>query len=234
MPGNADGGSSSLTVGAWFRKLTENTLDLHLTGQGQDRGARRRRRSLLMLLMAALAVLSIGASKLSLAFFTDQETVDGVFTTGSIDLDGTAVDNLMLTTAGLMPGTSVTDDVLISNVGTAQLRYAMSTSSTNADAKALRTVLTLTVKTIDVTTPGTPCNDFDGTSVLAATVLGVNTAAFGSPTVGAQAGDRTLNAAASETLCFRVTLPAGTGNAFQSATTTTTFTFDAEQTANNP
>jgi hypothetical protein len=38
----------------------------------------------------------------------------------------------------------------------------------------------------------------------------------------------------SETLCFRVNLPLATGNGFQSATTTATFTFDAEQTANNP
>lgn len=43
-----------------------------------------------------------------------------------------------------------------------------------------------------------------------------------------------LAAAANETLCFRVTLPAGTGNAYQATTTTTKFTFDAEQTANDP
>jgi predicted ribosomally synthesized peptide with SipW-like signal peptide len=213
-------------------------MDTDLTGEGQEQGqgmgARRRRRRLPMLLMAALAVLSVGAGQLSLALFTDQETVVSTFTTGSIDLDGAAIDGLVLTTSAMMPGSTVTDDVLVSNIGTAQLRYAMSTASTNADLKALRDVLTLTVKTIDVTTPGTPCNDFDGTTVLAATALGASTAAFGSPVAGSQAGDRTLNAAASETLCFRVTLPSGTGGAYQSATTTTTFTFDAEQTANNP
>jgi predicted ribosomally synthesized peptide with SipW-like signal peptide len=199
-----------------------------------DRDARRTRRRLLILLAAALAVLSVGAGQLSLALFTDQESVAGTFSTGSIDLDGTAIAGLTLTTSAMMPGDAVTDDVLISNVGTAQLRYSLSTASTNADAKGLRTVLTLTVKTIDVTTPGTPCNDFDGTSVLAATVLGPSTAGFGSSAAGAQAGDRNLAAAASETLCFRVSLPSGTGNAYQGAATTTTFTFDAEQTANNP
>ncbi|HLE58746.1 MAG TPA: TasA family protein [Candidatus Limnocylindria bacterium] len=198
------------------------------------RDASRRRRRLLMLLMAVLAVLSVGAGQLSLALFTDQETVNGTFTSGTIDLDGTAIDALTLTTSALMPGDTVTDDVLVSNIGTAQLRYALSTSSTNADAKDLRGVLTLTVKTIDVTTPGVPCDNFDGTSVLAATVLGASTAGFGSSAAGAQAGDRTLNAAASETLCFRISLPSGTGNAYQGATTTTTFTFDAEQTASNP
>lgn len=199
-----------------------------------DRGTRRAKHRLLIVLAAALALLSIGAGQLSLAYFTDQESVAATFSTGSIDLDGTAIAGLTLTTSAMMPGDAVTDDVLISNVGTAQLRYSLSTASTNADAKLLRAVLTLTVKTIDVTTPGTPCNDFDGTSVLAATVLGASTAGFGSSAPGAQAGDRNLAAAASETLCFRVSLPSGTGNAYQGAATTTTFTFDAEQTANNP
>ncbi|MDO8483651.1 MAG: TasA family protein [Candidatus Limnocylindrales bacterium] len=184
--------------------------------------------------MGALAMLGLSAGQLSLALFTDQETVTGTFSTGSIILDDVKIDALTLTTSDMMPGDTVTDDVVVENDGTSQLRYALSTSSTNADAKALRDVLTLTVKTIDVTTPGTPCDNFDGTSVLAATVLGAGTAAFGNPAAGSQAGDRTLNAAANETLCFRVTLPSGTGNAYQSATSTTTFTFDAEQTASNP
>jgi predicted ribosomally synthesized peptide with SipW-like signal peptide len=209
-------------------------MDTTQISLAMNHAARRRRRRLVALLAAALAVLSLGAGQLSLALFTDQESVAATFSTGSIDLDGAAIAGLTLTTSGMMPGDSVTDDVLVSNIGTAQLRYAMSTASTNPDTKLLRGVLTLTVKTIDATTPGTPCSDFDGTSVLAATVLGASTAGFGSSAPGAQAGDRTLNAAASETLCFRVTLPSGTGNAYQSATTTTTFTFDAEQTASNP
>jgi len=181
-----------------------------------------------------MAMLSLGAGQLSLALFTDQETVAGTFSTGSIVLDDVKIDALTLTTSAMMPGDNVTDDVVVENDGTAQLRYSMSTASINVDAKGLRDVLTLTVKTIDVTTPGTPCDNFDGTSVLAATVLGTSTAKFGDVTAGAQAGDRPLNAAANETLCFRVSLPSGTGNAYQSASTTTTFTFDAEQTANNP
>ena len=195
---------------------------------------RRRRRRLIGLLIGALGVVSLGAGQLSLAVFTDQETVPGTFSSGSVILDDVKIDALTLSTAGMVPGDTVTDDVVVENDGSVQLRYALSTTSTNPDTKALRDVLTLTVKGLDVTTPGTPCNDFDGASVLAATVLGASGAGFGSPAVGAQAGDRVLAAAANETLCFRVTLPAGTGNAYQAATTTTTFTFDAEQTANNP
>jgi spore coat-associated protein N len=195
---------------------------------------RRRRRRMLVLLVPMLGLIGLGAGQLSLALFTDSESVDATFGTGSIDLDAAKIDALVLTTSSMMPGDSITDDVVVENDGTAQLRYAMTTASTNADGKGLRDVLTLTVKTIDATTPGTPCDNFDGTTVLAATVLGASGAGFGNPTPGANAGDRTLNAASNETLCFRVALPSGTGNAYQGATTTTTFTFDAEQTASNP
>ena len=186
------------------------------------------------MLLTGLAVMSLSAGQMSLAIFTDQETVPATFSTGSIILDPVKIDALILTTSAMMPGDTVTDDVVVENVGSSQLRYAVSASTTNPDTKDLRTQLTLTVKTIDVTTPVTPCDNFDGTSILAATVLGATTTILGSPTQGAQAGDRNLAAAANETLCFRVTLPSGTGNAFQSATAVTTFTFDAEQTSSNP
>ena len=197
------------------------------------RRRRRSRRTLGSLLLLLLLIPSIGASYLTLALFTDTETVTADFTTGTIDLDGVKIDALVLTTSALMPGDTVTDDVVVENDGSAQLRYAMTTSSTNADSKALRDALTLTIKTIDVTTPGTPCDNFDGASTLYNGVLGAATAKFGNVAQGADSGDRTLNAAANETLCFRVSLPGGTANSYQGATTTTTFTFDAEQTANN-
>jgi len=197
------------------------------------RRRRRTRRILGFFLLFLLLIPGVGATYLTLALFTDQETVTADFTTGTIDLDGVRIDALVLTTSALMPGDTVTDDVVVENDGTAQLRYAMTTSSTNADSKALRDALTLTIKTIDVTTPGTPCDNFDGASTLYSGVLGASTAKFGNPAQGSDSGDRTLNAAANETLCFRVSLPSGTGNSYQGATTTTTFTFDAEQTSNN-
>ena len=143
------------------------------------------------------------------------------------------IDALVLTTTALMPGDSITDDVVVENDGTAQLRYAMTTAST-PDASGLRDVLTLTVKTVDATDPlhavrrirrhvgrqrrGPRCRRG-----------GLREPGAGRPCRGSDA-----RRGANETLCFRVTLPAGTGNAYQGATTTTTFTFDAEQTANNP
>jgi spore coat-associated protein N len=193
--------------------------------------ASRRRRSVLFLIL--LGLVSAGAGASSLALFTDQETVTGSFTTGTIVLDDVKIDALTLTTGAMMPGDSITDDVVVENDGTAELRYAMTSASTNADTKALRDVLTVTIKTIDDTTPLTPCDNFDGLSTLYTGVLGASTAAFGSPIAGPHVGDRPLTAGTNETLCFRMTLPSGTGNAYQGATTTATFTFDAEQTANN-
>jgi spore coat-associated protein N len=195
---------------------------------------RENRRLLLLIVLLALAAMGGAAGATTLALFTDQETVTATLGSGSVILDDVRIDQLTLTSTAMMPGDQVTDDVVVENDGTAQLRYAMSTSSTNPDGIALRDALTLTVKSIDVTTPGTPCDNFDGASTLYSGVLGASTAGFGNPAAGSHTGDRTLNAGANETLCFRVELPSSAGNTYQSATTTTTFTFDAEQTANNP
>jgi spore coat-associated protein N len=214
--------------------MSADTLAPRRVAIDAARRRRRTRRVLGLLVLGLLLIPSIGATYLTMALFTDQETVTAAFTTGTIDLDAAKIDALVLTTSALMPGDTVTDDVVVENDGSAQLRYAMSTSSTNADSKALRDALTLTVKTVDVTTPGTPCDNFDGASTLYNGVLGASTAKFGSAAQGPDTGDRTLNAGANETLCFRISLPSGTDNSYQGATTTTTFTFDAEQTSSNP
>jgi spore coat-associated protein N len=123
----------------------------------------------------------------------------------------------------MVPGDSSTQAMTIANDGTADLRYAMSSLASNA----LGDTLTLTVKT-----EGTDCATFDGTTVLAATAL--DGAAIGNPAQGDDGGDRSLSAATSEVLCFRVELPLATGNSLQGTSSSVTFTFDAEQTANNP
>ena len=200
------------------------TDDDRTSGRGE--ASRRRRRRGLLVLLLALSLGSVGAGAFSLALFTDSSAVGAnAFTTGTIVL-GANPATALLTASAMMPGDTVSGSLVVSNTGTGQLRYAMSSASTNADGKNLRDQLSLTVKTL-----GTSCAAFDGTSLYSGTL---SAAAFGSNAQGAQAGDRTLAAGANETLCFQATLPIGTGNAFQGASTTTTFTFDAEQTANNP
>jgi len=187
------------------------------------------RRRVLLALAAALAAVSIISTSFSLGLWTDQATVGGnTFTAGTIDIS-TSPASAVIGLSPMMPGDTVNGTLTVNNAGTAQLRYALTSSSTNADGKALRDGITLTVKLRDVAADA--CVDFDGTSLYSGTLAA---AAFGSNATGAQAGDRTLNGAASEKLCLRATLPITAANSYQGGTTTTTFTFDAEQTANNP
>jgi hypothetical protein len=190
---------------------------------------RRRRRGLLALLIAGAAIISVTGSIISLAIFTDTQQVTGnTFTTGTIDIS-VAPATALLSATTMMPGDTVNGSAVVTNAGTAQLRYSITGIATDADGKHLYQVLTITIRTL-----GTNCATFDGTQLFSGTVGIATTNLVGDPTQGGQVGDRTLNASANETLCFRATLPLGTGNGYQGATTTMTFTFDAEQTANNP
>lgn len=180
---------------------------------------------LLALAVGGLLLVSVSAGAMSLALFTDTQAVGGnAFTAGTIDITASPASAL-LTSSTLMPGDTVNGELTIANAGTATLRYSMTSASTNADGKNLATQMTLVVKTL-----GTNCATFDGTTVYTGSL---NAAAIGDPTAGADSGDRTLSAATNEHLCFRAALPIASGNSFQGAATTTTFTFAAEQTANN-
>ncbi|MDQ3938045.1 MAG: CalY family protein [Chloroflexota bacterium] len=185
-----------------------------------------RRRGLLGLLLLGLTLPGVGTSVLTIAWFTDSQSVGGNgFTTGTIDVS-TSPSSAVLTAGAMMPGDSVNGSLVVTNNGSAQLRYALSTSAANGDGKGLREVISLTIKS-----EGASCATFNGTTLYAGVLAG---GAFGNSTPGGQLGDRALNAGTSETLCFRAELPTATGNEYQGATTTATFTFDAEQTANNP
>lgn len=183
-----------------------------------------------LVMLSFAAFVAVG----TLAVFTDSQAVDAnTFTTGTVDV-ATAPTTALVTFSNMAPGDTVTDDIVVSNGGTLSLRYAVTSVATNTDSKALKDQLVATVKTIDVTTPGTPCDNFDGTQLYTGDLDGGITGKIvGDSAQGGQAGDRTLAASVSETLCFRVNLPLATGNTFQNATTTATFTFSAEQTANN-
>jgi spore coat-associated protein N len=185
----------------------------------------------------ALVALATG-TMVSMALFTDTETDDNTFTTGTIVLDATKIAALNLTTSALMPGDAISSPVTVENDGTAQLRYAVSQTSTNADAKDLRDSLLLVVRTEDTGggafgTDGDYCDDANGTVVRASAAIGASGNLVGDPAQGSNSGDRTLNSGASEVLCFYVSLNIAAPNTSQGASTTTTFTFAAEQTANN-
>lgn len=187
-----------------------------------------------LLALLGIGLLGLITAASSLAVFTDSASVgSNTFSAGTVDIS-TSPTSALVTYSGMAPGDLVTNPLVVTNAGSLQLRYAISSSATNPDSKGLKDQLTLTIKTIDVTTPGVPCDDFDGTQLYTGDMDGTTGALVGSSVQGSQAGDRTLSSSSSETLCFRVQLPSSTGNGFQNATTTATFTFDAEQTVNNP
>ena len=185
-------------------------------------------------ILASIAVLALAGGIFtfaSLALFTDQETVAGnSFSTGTIDLVATPA-SAVVTMPAMAPGDQVTAALDVANSGSLEFRYAV-TSTTTEDV--LASALVLTIKSGVAL-----CDDANwtvGGTVLWSGVLGSTgtTPVIGSNAQGGDPGDRVLAGGANEDLCFNVTLPLATGNAIQGLTSTATFTFDAEQTANNP
>jgi spore coat-associated protein N len=182
-----------------------------------------------------IVVLALFITVISLsviAVFTDTQSVgSNTFSTGTVDIS-TSPTTALVTYADMAPGDEVTNPITVSNDGTLELRYAV-TSTTTEDTLAAQ--LDLTIKS-GVTTCTNAGFDTDGTVVYATGDLGSTTGidVIGDPTQGSQAGDRTLASLANEELCFNVLLPSSTGNTFQGLTTTATFAFQAEQTQSNP
>ena len=164
----------------------------------------------------------------TLALFTDQETNSAnTFTAGTVDISQSPTSALV-TYSNMAPGDSTVQALVLTNSGSLELRYAISTSATNADSLGLAAQLQLTVRA----KTSSACSAEDGTVLYGPAAL--SSGAIGDATTGSQSGDRSLAAAASETLCFKVELPVASGNTYQGATTTATFTINAEQTRNNP
>lgn len=180
----------------------------------------RRRRGLLVFLLLGSTIATFGAGAMSLALFTGSDASTGSFTTGTIDI--TSSPSTLFTVGAMMPGDSTSATLTVTNSGTAQLRYALTSTSTDGDGLGLRDQLALTIQAGSCASPGATL--YSGALSLAW---------FGDVTAGDDLGDRTLDAATGEDLCFTVDLPGATPDAYEGATTTTTFTFNAEQTANN-
>ncbi len=179
----------------------------------------KRRRALFAVLLGS-SLLTLGAAAMSLAVFTDSKASTGSWSTGTVILG--VSPTVAFSPSGIMPNSSGSQTITVSNTGTGALRYAMSAATTNADGKGLAGQLNLTVQSGTCASPGATL--YSGA---------LSGALFGNKAQGADTGDRSVAAGASDTLCFAWNLPIGTGNAFQGAATTATFTFDAEQTANN-
>ena len=174
------------------------------------------RRILLSLVIIALVASSVTVG--AMALWTDTETSSAnTFTAGTIDLALTNGSPLPFSVSAMAPGDSVTGTIDVTNSGTLELRYAMTT--TGDVGSILDEQLDCEIKVGAVTL-------YNGK---------LSSAVIGDPTQGAQAGDRTLVATTgSDTLTFIVSMPIATGDVYQGTTCTVDFVFAAEQTSNNP
>jgi predicted ribosomally synthesized peptide with SipW-like signal peptide len=185
-----------------------------------------------LIIIAVLAALITAGA---MAVFTDQQTnPDNLFTTGTVIL-GIDPTTAMFTVSNMAPGDVEYGGLEVTNDGTLELRYAMTTTAD--DTSTLDEQLDLTIDV--VTDPGVDSIWYTADDVVGeANIYGpdgvLSSAFFGDPAQGEQAGDRTLASSASERLRFKATLPLGTGNSYQGTTCTVAFVFDAEQTTSNP
>jgi spore coat-associated protein N len=188
-----------------------------------------------LLALAAAAVVSFGVST---AIFTSTATVGtNTFDTGTVSISTSPTSAVWTAVTAGAPGDRVTGSLTVTNNGTLSLRYSVTGSVTNATLAALMN-LRIGLQaggSCDFpyfNTDGTTTTLTDDTSLFSGAL---NTAALiGSSAQGQQTGDRTLAASASEVLCFSAVLPLSTGNTAQTLNNITTFTFNGEQTANNP
>jgi hypothetical protein len=192
--------------------LAQDTLPSH----------RRKRRRMLVALLLASSLATVGAGAMSLAVFTDSKASSGSWTTGTIVLG--VSPSTAFTATGIMPGDTGTQIVDVKNNGTSQLRYAMSTAI-SGDTKGLAGQMQLVI-TDGAVSGGVCTGNVLNTSSLSGAKLGSNAQ-------GAQTGDRSVDAGLTDSLCFQWTFPKSSDDTFQGAATSATFTFDAEQTANN-
>ena len=169
-----------------------------------------------------LVMVGVIAAALGMAsVWADSDT----FTAGSLDIATTPTATL-LTLNLAAPGDSTGGVALtVQNLGTLDLRYAVTVYADNADGKALRDTLVLTVRT----KTANPCTTFDGTILYTGSLNPTGGLVIGNPATGGQAGDRTLTAGTSEVLCFKVDLPTTAPNNVQAVSTAAVLTFLAEQ-----
>lgn len=204
------------------------------------------RRLRLVATTATVALAAAGLTSLTTsALFTDTQMMSATdFTTGTVRIspEMSATPGLTLAAGNLAPGDTTFGAVTVSNIGSLELRYATSLTGANPVAQTADLAgeldLTLYAAPAGSTTDVAASCNATGVSALTAVATRVGlplttTALLGSNAQGPDAGDRTLGAQTAETLCVALTLPLETGNTFQGTTASVTFTFDAEQTANN-
>ena len=180
--------------------------------------------------VTAMTVAAVGVSVTGAVFSDSQVVAANSFTSGTVDISASPA-NTIISLSGMAPGDVVTAAVTVGNGGSLELRYALS-SVTSEDVLAGQLSTEVKVGVNNCTDNGFANT---GSTLYGPGSLGSTggTKLFGDSAQGADAGDRVIAANGSEELCIQVSLPLSTGNAFQGLSSNATLTFDAEQTTNN-
>ena len=182
--------------------------------------------------MTAMLSLSV------LAIFTDTDDVGtNSFSVGSLSLTTTPTLTIWSAVTDASPGDKGTGTLTVTNAGSMSLRYAVTGANTDA---TLAGEMNLRIGLKAGGGCDFPYHNDNGTtttltddSELFAGLLST-AVLIGSNVQGNDTGDRTLASSATEDLCFAVVLPNTATNTVNGLSNTTTFTFDSEQTVNNP
>src|SRR3972149_3789375 len=120
------------------------------TGLSVTRGHGRKGEDMIRKLVATIAIVALfGAlvGVVSVAVFTDTAAnPTNQFTTGTVDISNSSEGSAIIVYSGMAPGDSVTQPLTVSNDGTLELRYAVTSLATNTDSKGLRAQLDLRIK----------------------------------------------------------------------------------------
>jgi hypothetical protein len=168
---------------------------------------------------AAAAVAGMG----TFGTFTDSSTpVNTTITTGTVDIDVTGPGvTVPVTTAGFVPGDSVTQAVNLINKGTAPLG-SVSLSTTVAAPSVLTTDLTnglqLAVRSCSVAWTANSCSAGEKLLGSGPVISNLNLANAAS-----------LNAGGTDYLAFTISLPVGADNTFQGKSAALSLTFTGTQ-----
>lgn len=200
---------------SFFSTVDEGAVITDRIGEAAVKLPSSRRVRALLAIGPLVAVSWVGAY----AAFTDSVDATSSFSTGTVaieanDQSGT-VAFTSLSMSSMTPGATTYASLKISNTGTASFDYVMTTATTG-DA-ALASGLAIGIKVVGSSTCDATAYGASGTTAYAE-ATGLDSAAISA---------RPLAAAASEYLCFKVSLPSGASNSLQGLTTNATFTFTA-------
>lgn len=169
-------------------------------------------------LLSAGMVLGLGAVG-TLAAWTDVTTATATFSAGdvNINVNGSETGAVVFTSALMKPGDVLVAPVQINNTGDLSVNYNMTTAVTGT---GLGAGLTVEIRSSAIT-----CQN--GTSSGGVVVSAGSTTLTNALIIAPRQLTATVPSN-TETLCFKISLPAGTPDSYQGKTAETTFTFTAE------